>query len=228
MTRHATAPGWADATAEQKLDKLRDWVADLYRGAHGAAVAEVIRTLEAHPAEDAKEAADVAFVIGMCRAHPNVLWPNCEAGHVTGSALVIDPGGGRVLLNHHKKFDRWMQFGGHAEDELEPWRVALREAREETGLNDLRFVPAADAPAPFDVDVHAIPARDARPEHYHLDLRYLLATGEPGAAQATDESHAIRWLSFDEALAMPLEANVHRMIRKAMRALGGAGGSGAA
>ena len=68
---------------------------------------------------------------------------------------------------------------------------------------------------PFDVDVHVVPARNDRPEHLHLDLRYLLATDQPDAAQATDESNDIRWFTLDELDALNLEPGVWRMIRKA-------------
>ena len=215
MSTHATSPLWSAATPDERMEKLRVLVMDLYRSQHGDALAKVIADLERHPCADESEAQSVRTIIELARANPNILWSNCEAGHITGSALIVDAPRRRVLLNHHKKFDRWMQFGGHPDFETEPWRVALREAREETGLVDLAFVLPDEPPRPFDVDAHVIQARGERPQHMHLDLRYLLATGSPELARATHESNAIQWFEIDDALAMPLEPNVLRMMRKA-------------
>lgn len=217
LSTHASLPLWQNATPEQHTEKLRVLVMDLYRAQHGPALAKVIDDLERHLCADESEANSVRQIIALAKENPNILWANCEDGHITGSALIVDGACERVLLNHHKKFDRWMQFGGHPDFETEPWRVALREAREETGLTDLHFVgqDGQDYPRPFDVDAHIIAERGERPRHFHLDMRYLLATITPDAAQATHESNAIRWFGVDEALAMDLEPNVLRMIRKA-------------
>jgi 8-oxo-dGTP pyrophosphatase MutT (NUDIX family) len=220
---HATLPLFNDAKPAQQIDKLREMIDDLYRYQLGASVAKIIAILEQHPCEDDKERADVQRIITLAQRHPNITSPLCEVGHITGSSMIVHAASRRVLLNHHRKFDRWMQFGGHMDNDLEPHVTALREAREETGLMDLQFIPLTRATGegqgvgvrPFDVDVHAVPARNGRPDHLHLDLRYLLATNQPDSAQATDESNEIRWFSLDELQALDLEPEVWRMIRKA-------------
>jgi 8-oxo-dGTP pyrophosphatase MutT (NUDIX family) len=193
-------------------------------------VAQIIAILEQHPCDDEKERADVQCILALARQHPHITSPLCEVGHITGSSMIVHSASRRVLLNHHKKFDRWMQFGGHMDNDLAPHVTALREAREESGLMDLTFVDAthpstSSGPGashlgarPFDVDVHGVPARNDRPDHLHLDLRYLLATEQPDAAQATDESNDIRWFALEELPALNLETGVWRMIRKAQRA----------
>lgn len=220
---HATIPLFDDATPAQQIAKLREKIDDLYRYHLGAHVAKIIALLERHPCADDKERADVQHIIALAQQHPNITSPLCEVGHITGSALIVHLASRRVLLNHHRKFDRWMQFGGHMDNDLEPHVTAFREAREESGLMDLRFTPlprfsgegSGVGAFPFDIDVHVVPARGDRPEHLHLDLRYLLSTDQPDAAQATDESNDIRWFSLDELDALDLEAGVWRMIRKA-------------
>ena len=71
----------------------------------------------------------------------------------------------RCLLTHHRKLDRWLQLGGHADGQWQVDEVALREAREESGMTGFDFVPIDGTLMPLDVDVHQIPARydDARP-----------------------------------------------------------------
>lgn len=102
---HATLPLWDDAPPDERLDKLRAMIADLYRYQIGASIERIVNMLEAHPCADEKEAADAQRIIALCRAHPDILSPLCEVGHITGSALVVHPASRRVLLNHHRKFN---------------------------------------------------------------------------------------------------------------------------
>jgi hypothetical protein len=57
--------------------------------------------------------------------------------HFTGSALVVSADGARCLLHHHRKLDRWLQFGGHCDGEEDVLSVAQREAFEESGIGGL-------------------------------------------------------------------------------------------
>jgi len=121
---------------------------------------------------------------------------SCWAGHVTASAWVLSPDGRRFLLTHHRKLGRWLQLGGHADGESDVAAVALREAREESGLQDLRFAYAADAPVPIDLDVHPIPARGAEPRHDHHDVRFVLVAAPGQTIFASDESTALEWFEM--------------------------------
>ena len=226
MPRHARLPLWNNRSPEQKLETLRDLVLDLYRYQFGAALAALSDMLAAHAAADAKEARDIALIRELMARHPNIISMNCEVGHFTASAIIVDLPQRRALLHFHKRLNRWLQVGGHAEYETDFALVALREAREETGLRDLAFFPERQKPAPVDIDVHTIPERRDVPAHLHLDLRYLLVTRQPDALMpAVGESTRFRWLSFPEALAMEdeIDAPLRRLLRKAAALLGGSG-----
>ena len=117
--------------------------------------------------------------------------------HFTGSALVVHPASRRVLLRWHFKHDRWLQVGGHGDPgETDPLQIALREAREETGLSDL--VPWPDASLQHAVVCYVRPS-GIEPEHEHADLRYFLATEEPDAIAPENEQSPLRWLTVDAA-----------------------------
>ncbi|KOU35912.1 NUDIX hydrolase [Streptomyces sp. WM6378] len=124
-------------------------------------------------------------------AHPDGMWKACEAGHLTASALVIDPERGRVLLTLHKKLNMWLQMGGHCEPgDTTVAAAALREAEEESGVAGLTLL----AGGPVRLDRHPIPA----PCHWHLDVQYA-ALAPAGAVEAiSDESLDLRWFGYDE------------------------------
>ncbi|MFW5691591.1 MAG: NUDIX hydrolase [Chloroflexota bacterium] len=222
MPHHVSLPVWAGKTAAQRIDTLREMVEDLYAYTLGPANAALLGMLDAARPADRSEAESIAQMRALIQAHPNILAQNCEVGHMVGSALVVDISQGRVLLHLHRKLGLWLPLGGHADYETDLAQVALREAFEESGLPDLRFFPAPNGQPvpPADFDVHTIPATADRPEHLHLDFRYLLATTQPQAARIDpEESLDMAWLSFDEALRRDdLRPDVHRLVTKARAA----------
>ena len=121
--------------------------------------------------------------------HPDGMWKACADGHVTASALVIDPSRERVLLTLHKKLHMWLQMGGHCEPVDETLaRAALREGTEESGIAGLALL----AGGPVRLDRHHTPCA------WHLDVQYA-AVAPPGAVEAiSDESLDLRWFPYAE------------------------------
>jgi 8-oxo-dGTP pyrophosphatase MutT (NUDIX family) len=177
------------------------------------------RSLSAHRPQDAREAADLLEIVQFVTRHRDPFDRHIAEGLLTGSALVVSSDGRRVLLLRHRKLQRWLQPGGHADPgERSGETVALREAREETGIVGLRLDP--DAPRPLDVDVHEIPARGAEPPHLHLDLRYLvLAPLEAALVRSKEESEDLRWFAWRELAALKLDPGLRRALAKARKLL---------
>ncbi|MFD8507577.1 NUDIX hydrolase [Streptomyces sp. NPDC059687] len=123
------------------------------------------------------------------RTHPDGMWKACEDGHITASAMVIDPEGGRVLLTLHGKLRIWLQMGGHCEPEdPDLASAALREATEESGIEGLTLLPGG----PVRLDRHHTPCA------WHLDVQYA-ALAPAGALEAiSDESLDLRWFPYGE------------------------------
>jgi 8-oxo-dGTP pyrophosphatase MutT (NUDIX family) len=119
---------------------------------------------------------------------PDVYLRTHATGHFTASCWLLSGDGQRVLLTHHKKLARWLQLGGHADGDTDLVAVALREAIEESGLQDLAIEPAI-----FDLDAHQIPARPDTPAHIHWDVRFVLFARGSEAFAVSDESHALAW-----------------------------------
>ncbi|MEZ5408705.1 MAG: NUDIX hydrolase [Acidimicrobiales bacterium] len=156
-------------------------------------------------------------VLTFTRRHPDCLLRSCAPGHLTGSALVLDPVTGRVLLIHHAKLGRWLQPGGHADGEGNLGLVALTEATEETGLEGLRLVTPA-----VDIDVHAIGARPGEPAHDHLDLRFVVLSGPDTRATPNAETLGARWVDPTDPAAATVfgHGELERLVRRGTAVVG--------
>jgi 8-oxo-dGTP pyrophosphatase MutT (NUDIX family) len=176
-------------------------------------VSELRRALAAHACGDEKERKDRDAIVALLdRGERAFSRSELEPGHLTGSAFVLDAREERLLLIHHRKLDRWLQPGGHAEPgELDPLATALREAREETGIEGLLLHPRA--PRPFDLDVHLIPARQ-EPAHLHHDVRYLLVAPEGARPVPSAESRAVEWRPLEGACGPESDAAFRRAVGK--------------
>jgi 8-oxo-dGTP pyrophosphatase MutT (NUDIX family) len=168
-----------------------------------------------HP-QGRTEAADVERVRALV-ASVDDPWLRSIPLHITGSALIVHPDSGRVLLRWHQRQQAWLQVGGHGDPgESDPLEIALREGAEETGLTDL--VPWPDAQLRHVVIV-PVPASSWEPAHEHADLRFVLATRSPDAARAESPGAPLRWLLPREARELSSEENLRETVSRAERLL---------
>lgn len=165
---------------------------------------------------DAEAAATHDRFVAFLDAHPRAAHlRSCASGHLTASALVVDAGRARGLLVHHRKLGRWLQPGGHADGDADLARVALREAREESGVAGLALWRAE----PVDLDVHAIPARPGEPAHLHYDARFVVLAPRDAVLTGNHESHEVRWATPGELDELGADASTKRLFARGFAAL---------
>ncbi|XAN42555.1 NUDIX hydrolase [Micromonospora schwarzwaldensis] len=174
---------------------------------HADATAALSRWTATSPAAAADRDRTLALLaagpVAMSRAH--------RPGHVTASALVLDPTGGRVLLCLHGKFHKWVQLGGHCEPgDRTLATAALREATEESGIAGLTLDPE-----PIDVDVHPVACQGGS---LHYDVRYAVFAPPGAVERVSDESEALGWFPPDR-LPEPLAGGTAQLVAPALAAL---------
>jgi len=168
--------------------------------------------LSAYRARGETETADLERMRQLARSQPDP-WLRSLPLHFTASALVVHPESRLVLLRWHQRQRMWLQVGGHADPgESEPLAIALREAREETGLREL--VPWPDAAIQHLV-VCSVPPGKGEPAHEHADVRYFLATPEPALARPESPDAPVRWLTVSQARDLVGTNNIARTLDRA-------------
>jgi 8-oxo-dGTP pyrophosphatase MutT (NUDIX family) len=129
----------------------------------------------------------------------------------------------KVLLVHHKKFNMWIQPGGHIEKFENPIEAAIREVKEETGI-DIGFLKKTLGKTPDGVTEflqlpdffleQRIPRYKSEPEHFHLDMQHIVYIDEQIVSHSIRESHDIGWFTKKEALSLPLHEDTFMILQE--------------
>lgn len=184
----------------------------------GAVKSQLWELFDSYQPRGDTETADLARVRELVETADDP-WLRTLPLHLTGSALIVSPASGEVLLRWHRRHQAWLQVGGHGDPgESDPLAIALREASEETGLPDLAPWPDGALRHLAIVDV---PAARGEPAHEHADLRFTLATNEPGTARPEAPDAPLRWLPLAAAVAETSEPNLKETISRVHRLVAG-------
>ena len=128
----------------------------------------------------------------------------------------------KILLVHHKKLGKWMQPGGHVEPFENPVETAIREVKEETGLdikslkNEIQIIDDVGSflPTPKYLMEQTIPAHGRQPRHFHLDINYVLKISEQKLKHNIRESHNIGWFTKKQALELPVHEDIRVIVQE--------------
>ncbi|HEY0484833.1 MAG TPA: NUDIX hydrolase [Mycobacteriales bacterium] len=151
--------------------------------------ADAVRVLE-HWTAPGREALREAF-LGFLAARSDAMARACVPGHLTASTVVLDATLTRVLLTLHPRVGRWLQLGGHCEDDPSLAAAATREAVEESGIPGIVVDPV-----PVDLDVHPITCSLGLPTR-HFDVRYVAVAPAGAEHVRSSESADLRWWPVD-------------------------------
>ena len=174
---------------------------------------KILKEIESYQAGEA----EVAFIrpfIDLLSSERSFYRDYFTPGHITGSALLLNKSGTKVLMNHHKSLDKWLCFGGHADGEQNILNVTRREIVEESGIEIVEPIFNQI----FDLDIHPIPANDRKgePLHSHYDIRYVFKAQDENF-KISDESLNLKWCNFEEAEQLAGSSGMKRLLAKAKK-----------
>ena len=174
--------------------------------------ADAVRLLSSYADLDPGQRSVREAMLAFLAARPDATERSCVPGHLTASALVVDPERSAVLLTLHPRVGSWLQLGGHCEDDASIAAAALREAGEESGIAGLALDPA-----PIHLAVHPITCSLGLPTR-HLDVRFLAVAPAGAVPRISAESLDLEWFGRD-ALPLPIGDDIPELVRRAFARL---------
>ena len=166
---------------------------------------------------DGREEAERRAILALVAQHGDALLSRSfELAHFTSSSIIVSRDHQKTLMAYHKIYQSWAWTGGHNDGDADFLAVALREAREETGIRTL--APLRDGPASVEVlPVWAHVKRGAWvPSHLHLNVSYLFEADEREPLRvAEDENSAVGWLpvaQLDQYVSEPTMLPIYRRL----------------
>ena len=133
--------------------------------------------------------------------------------HFTASSWVVSPDRQQVLLIYHNIYRSWAWMGGHADGDRDLLAVALRETREESGLENLRLLYNGI----FSLETLTVDGHVKRgtyvSSHLHLNVTYLLEAdpGEP-LRMKPDENSGVAWFPVSQVAERVTEPWMNRWV----------------
>jgi len=165
---------------------------------------DAVAVIERYEPQETSQQRCKAAVLDFIGLHEDALHRSCAPGHLTASCWVVNHEGNRGLILYHAKIKRWVQPGGHADGDANLAAVALREATEETGIENLEVWTA-----PVDIDIHLFVNRaQVEPDHLHHDLRFVVRAPPGAHFSGNHESEELRWVETAELDSTKLDLDV--------------------
>ena len=159
------------------------------------------KQIEAYQPFNEQEERDKELILEYMAENPNIFLRESRLAHMTASAWIVNKERTKVLMAYHNIYNSWSWLGGHADGETDLLKVALREAREESGLRNVRTVSEdIYSLESLTVDGHIKKGKYVS-SHLHLNVTYLLeADEEDSLSVKPDENSGVAWFGLEEAI----------------------------
>jgi len=175
----------------------------------------LLREIERYEPYNEQEARDKNVMLGFLKNQKNILTRENEIAHFTASAWVLNEKQDKVLMIYHNIYDSWSWTGGHADGEENLLEVAIKEVKEETGLNEVR---------PIQKDIFSLEILTVEghlknsqyvPSHLHINCTFLLEASEKEElVMKPDENQGVRWMDIEKCAEVSKEPSMQKIYEK--------------
>lgn len=168
-----------------------------------------------------QEERDQRLILKYMDLFDNILYRENEIAHISASSWIVNEDRTKVLMIYHNIYDSWAWTGGHADGEEDLLGVALREAKEEAGIQNIKPV-MEDI---YSLEILCVNGHIKKGKyvssHLHLNITYLLEADENDTLKIkADENSGVRWMDLNEAVNMPNEVWMSEIYQKLNEKLG--------
>ena len=162
---------------------------------------KIIEEIKKYRPCNAQEQRDQTLILDFLEKNGDAFLRSNLLAHMTASSWIVNPERTKTLMVYHNLYDSWSWTGGHADGETDLLSVALREAREETGIEHVRPL----SPEIFSLEVLTVDGHEKRgeyvPSHLHMNVTYLLEAEESDTLRiCKEENSGVAWFTLEEAL----------------------------
>ena len=183
---------------------------------------ELREKIEKYVPYNEQEEKDKNTILKYMDAFEDTLTRNNEFGHFTASAWVVNKERTKVLMIYHNIYKSWAWTGGHADGESDLLSVAVREVKEETGVENVKVLDDDI----FSLEIVCVNGHIKRGKyvssHVHLNVTYLLEVDENETLRIKeDENSGVKWVPIDEVEVASSERwvkeNVYRKLNEKLK-----------
>lgn len=158
----------------------------------------MFESLKSYTPLNEQEQTDKKAMLDFINHYDNTLERSNLIAHFTSSAIVLNEDMSKILFAYHKIYDSWGWVGGHNDGDPDFKHVAIKEAMEETGIQDVFAFDDI-----LGIDIIHVPRHIKKgkhvSDHLHLNITYLLIANESqDIKHKPDENLDVKWFSLDE------------------------------
>lgn len=181
----------------------------------------LIQAIQHYQPYNEQEENDRRVMLKLLETQPDILDRSNQVAHFSASAWVLNQNHTKILMIYHNIYHSWSWTGGHADGEANLLQVAIREAQEETGVQNIKVL-SEDI---FSLEILTVDGHEKRgkyvPSHLHLNVTYLLEADEEEVLRIKpDENSGVKWFTPDKALKACSEPwMIERVYRKLINKL---------
>lgn len=153
-----------------------------------------------------QEKEDKKIMLSYMDDFDNILTRQNKYAHFTSSAFVLNKERTKILMIYHKIYNSWAWTGGHSDGDSDLLNVAMKEAKEETGIKNVRPISESI----YSIEIINVNGHEKRGEyvssHAHLNVTYLLEADEDEKIHIkADENSGVKWFIIDEIMEVSSE-----------------------